>query len=179
MAMTYNQRRASRLKRAKMCVDCGRKAAARRRTRCLACLRRLAESAAVHRAEARGRGVCYECGKKIKVPARCDSCKSKRSSDKSGKRERKMTKELRGVVGRAKKLSQMFASILLLRTGRWTVSEWADELGVHPRTAYRMIAALRRCGITIEVSREREHVRGQATPLYTIPADPLRKLLRL
>jgi len=84
-----------------------------------------------------------------------------------------------GATVRMRGLGQMVASVLLLRTGRWTLNEWADELGMHWRSVYRLITALRKCGVTIEVSREREHGRGTATPYYRIPAEPLRKLLRL
>ena len=71
------------------------------------------------------------------------------------------------------------ASIILLGTGRWTITEWSAELGVQRRTTYRLITTLRRAGIAVEVSREREHERGPATPLYSIPGEPIRKLLRL
>jgi len=84
-----------------------------------------------------------------------------------------------GATIRLRGLGQMVASILLLRTGRWTLYEWADELGMHWRSVYRLITALRKYGVTIEVSREREHGRGTATPHYRIPSEPLRKLLRL
>lgn len=59
------------------------------------------------------------------------------------------------------------------------MSELAAELRVRQRTAYRLIGALRRVGVTVEVSREREVDRGMEAGYYTIPAEPLRKLLKL
>lgn len=84
-----------------------------------------------------------------------------------------------GAAVRGRMLMEVLASILLLRTGRWTIAEWADELAVNRRTIYRLIRSLRAAGIVIEVSREREHERGSPTPLYRVPAEPLRQLLRL
>jgi hypothetical protein len=170
--------RAKRLK-AGLCGDCGKRKRWRKSPRCRACLRKVREGVATLRRERRARGECTTCGCKVSLPERCDACKQARSSETSPPRVLKTAVDLSGTIGRARLMSRTFASILLLRTGRWTIAEWADELGLKLRTAYRLIHSMRRAGITIEVSREREHERGMATPLYTIPAEPLRKLLRL
>jgi predicted DNA-binding transcriptional regulator YafY len=84
-----------------------------------------------------------------------------------------------GTHVRGRQLHHVMSAMLILRRGRWTVSELAAELRVRQRTAYRLISALRRVGVTVEVSREREVDRGMAAGYYTIPAEPLRKLLKL
>jgi predicted DNA-binding transcriptional regulator YafY len=67
----------------------------------------------------------------------------------------------------------------VLRRGRWTVEDIAAEIGVKGRTIYRLFRAFKAAGITIELTRERQHAQGMATGYYTIPAEPLRRLLRL
>jgi predicted DNA-binding transcriptional regulator YafY len=76
-------------------------------------------------------------------------------------------------------LADTLRMLVVLRRGRWTVYDIADELGLHWRTAYRLIRALRLAGITVELSRERETTKGMGTGYYTIPAEQLRKLLKL
>jgi predicted DNA-binding transcriptional regulator YafY len=70
-------------------------------------------------------------------------------------------------------------TMLVLRRGRWTAHELAGEIGVHWRTAYRLVEQLRDAGVTIEVSREREGGQRNLTRYYRVPADPLRKLMKL
>lgn len=76
-------------------------------------------------------------------------------------------------TGRARLLRDIFGALVTLRRGRWTMPELADELKMQWRSAYRLVAVLRACGVTVEVARERDGA------YYQIPADPLRKLLRL
>jgi predicted DNA-binding transcriptional regulator YafY len=76
-------------------------------------------------------------------------------------------------------LADALRMLVVLRRGRWTVYDIADELGLHWRTAYRTIRALRLAGVTVELSRERETTRGMGTGYYSVPAEPLRKLLKL
>ena len=99
--------------------------------------------------------------------------------DQSPTRARVQALSAVGTITRTRQLGHVLASVILLRTGRWTIAEWSAELGVQRRTTYRLITTLRRAGIAVEVSREREHERGPATPLYSIPGEPIRKLLRL
>jgi len=80
---------------------------------------------------------------------------------------------------RGRLLLKALQAVVILRRGRWTIKELANELGIEGRAAYRLIASLRSVGITIQVSREREAPRGMATGYYRVPAEPLRKLLKL
>jgi len=79
----------------------------------------------------------------------------------------------RRYVGRDRLFVEAFRAVLILRKGRWTMIELADELGMEWRSAYRLVAALRRAGITVERSRE-----GKAW-YYQVPAEPLRRAMRL
>ena len=76
-------------------------------------------------------------------------------------------------MGRGRILHEALRALIVLRRGRWTMAGLAAELGVHWRSAYRLVDQLREAGVTIEVSEE-----GQAR-YYQVPAGPLRKLLRL
>lgn len=81
---------------------------------------------------------------------------------------------------RGRLLTEALLAMVVLRRGRWTVRELADELGLGSRSAYRMLASLRAAGVTVEASYERwSGTRGLGEGHYTIPAEPLRKLLRL
>lgn len=70
-------------------------------------------------------------------------------------------------------LTYALRALVVLRKGRWTMQDLADELGLPLRSAYYLRDALRDVGITVEETREGN--RG----FYRVPADPLRKLLRL
>ena len=89
------------------------------------------------------------------------------------------TKPRRLNTTRDHRVRDVLRLLVTLRRGRWTVEDIAAELGLRWRATYRLLATLRAVGVTLEVSREREHPRGTATPLYSVPAEPLRKLLRL
>ena len=80
-------------------------------------------------------------------------------------------------AGRGRVLHEALQVLLVLRRGRWTMAELAAELGVYWRTAYRLVEALREAGVTVEVSADQD---GDQRPrYYQVPAEPLRKLLRL
>lgn len=64
-------------------------------------------------------------------------------------------------------------AIVLLRSGRWTIRELAAELGLHVRSAYRMLHALEAAGVELEV-----HVEGSLRH-YRVRAPALRRLLKL
>lgn len=82
--------------------------------------------------------------------------------------------------GRGDVLRTAIRLVLTLRRGRWTMFELADELGILWRTAYRLVKDLEAVGVTVERSREKEHVgRGGGAVYYRIPAGPLKKLLKL
>jgi len=68
---------------------------------------------------------------------------------------------------------------VVLRRGRWTMVELADELGIHWRTAYRVVTDLRAAGVVVEISREREEGQRGFVGYYQVPGEPLRKLLKL
>ena len=148
--------------------------------RCAGCLKKAVEHQRGLLASRRAAGKCYSCGQP--VPVLCAGCsrrKQERRSDRSPTRARVQALSAVGTITRTRQLGNVLASIILLGTGRWTITEWSAELGVQRRTTYRLITTLRRAGIAVEVSREREHERGPATPLYSIPGEPIRKLLRL
>ena len=84
-----------------------------------------------------------------------------------------------GQISRGRLLTEAIRAMVMLRRGRWTVPELADELGIQWRSGYRLLASLRAAGITVEVSRERSGGRGMGEGHYSIPAEPLRRLLRL
>lgn len=49
------------------------------------------------------------------------------------------------------------------------MEEFADELGIHWRTAYRIIDGLREAGVTVEVSRERDDgAQGAGAGYYSV-----------
>ncbi len=74
-------------------------------------------------------------------------------------------------------LQTAFRALIVLRRGRWTMAELADELGIHWRTAYRVVRDLRAAGVVVERSIERE---GQIQIVhYQASAAALRRLLRL
>lgn len=163
------------------CAACGKRAPARGHTMCIPCLRRMSEASAVTRALRRGEGRCTACGELVRIPHRCDECRraaGKRSSEKSPRAIRERAIAI-GSASRMRQLGRVWASIMLLRTGRWTIAEWGDAVGIGMRSAYRLRDLLRNAGVTIDVSKERAAKQGAATPLYTIPAEPLRRLLRL
>jgi predicted DNA-binding transcriptional regulator YafY len=82
--------------------------------------------------------------------------------------------------GRGDVLRTALKMLTVLRRGRWTMAEAADEVGVHWRAAYRIVDALRAAGVTVEVSRERDDgAPGIGAGYYSVPADPLRRLLKL
>lgn len=74
-------------------------------------------------------------------------------------------------------LQTAFRAIVVLRRGRWTMFELADELGIHWRTAYRVVRDLEAAGVTVEKSEEREG--RQYSVHYRVPTVALRRLLRL
>jgi predicted DNA-binding transcriptional regulator YafY len=76
-------------------------------------------------------------------------------------------------TGRTRLIRDVIGALVVLRRGRWTILELADELKMQWRSTYRLIAALRATGVTVERSQE-----GVAA-YYQIPAEELRKLLRL
>lgn len=78
---------------------------------------------------------------------------------------------------RGRLLRTAFRACVILRRGRWTMIDLADELGVKWRTAYRLVHDLRAAGVTVEASEEREG--RDRTVYYSVPAGALRKLLRL
>lgn len=86
-------------------------------------------------------------------------------------------KSSRDHAGRGHILQTAFRALVLLRAGRWTMFELADELGITWRTAYRVVSDLRAVGVEIETSEEREG--RQYSRHYSAPAGPLRKLLGL
>lgn len=90
-----------------------------------------------------------------------------------GKRATKR-KPAPGRRGRA--LQQVVHAIVALRRGRWTMHDFAGELGVTLRTAYRIMDAIKASGVRVDATRE-PNERGMATPYYRIPPDPLRKLM--
>jgi hypothetical protein len=179
---TYQAKLIASRRREGLCIECGKRKPARARTRCTPCLRLACEHQAVRRAEARGEGLCCYCGERVRIPVYCDRCtrkKGERKAEKSPPAVRKQARAIVGTVARGRQLRQVLASILLLRTGRWTIAEWSAELGMHLRTTYRLLTTLRQAGIEVEVSREREHQRGTATPLYRIRAEAAAKALGL
>ena len=174
-AKIHKQRR-----RAGLCIGCGKRSPTPGRIRCAGCLKKAVEHQRGLRASRRAAGKCYSCGEA--VPVLCAGCsrrKQERRSDRSPTRARVEALSAVGTITRTRQLGHVLASVILLRTGRWTITEWSAELGVQRRTTYRLITTLRRAGIAVEVSREREHERGPTTPLYSIPGEPIRKLLRL
>lgn len=74
-------------------------------------------------------------------------------------------------------LQTAFRAIVVLRRRRWTMADLADELGIHWRTAYRVVRDLEAAGVTVEKSVEREG--RQYSVHYRVPAVALRRLLRL
>lgn len=94
-------------------------------------------------------------------------------------KHRRIQRAQAGQVARGRLLEEALRALVVLRRGRWTVVELADDLGLHWRSAYRLLASLRAAGVTVEVSRE--HAPGQRgyLALYRVPSEPLRKLLRL
>ena len=102
-----------------------------------------------------------------------------RRSQRSPAKARRQARAAIGTLTRGRLLAYAFRAIVLLRRGRWTVEEMAAELGILWRTGYRLIASLRAAGVTVEVSREHSPGQRGYLALYTIPAEPLRRLLRL
>jgi hypothetical protein len=80
---------------------------------------------------------------------------------------------------RGRLLVEAISALRVLRRGRWTVAELSDELGIHWRAGYRLLASLRAAGVTVEVSREHGPGKRGYDAYYQIPAEPLRRLLRL
>lgn len=78
---------------------------------------------------------------------------------------------------RNKILRQGLRAMIILRAGRWTMAELADELGVGWRTAYRIVDGIRDAGIPVEASG----TRGRDTDgiHYRITASDVRKALKL
>lgn len=79
--------------------------------------------------------------------------------------------------GRGMVLQTAFRALVILRRGRWTMAELADELGIHWRTAYRVVRDLETVGVVVERSQERAG--RQHVAHYQVSAAALRKLLRL
>lgn len=74
---------------------------------------------------------------------------------------------------RERLLIQALRAIVILRAGRWTMMDLAGELGVERRTAYRIVDALRRAGVSVEISRE------SVQAYYRISAAEMRRVLKL
>jgi hypothetical protein len=164
-------------KSAGLCVECGRGRAATGRVRCRACLRHESERQLERRLKARGKGACAYCGKPVRVPVACDGCREDQRAEHDEARVTRQ-RDPAAVAGlaaqtRERQLVEVIAAVALLRRGRWSVVELAAELGQHKRTTYRMISAIRRAGIVVEASREGSY------RYYAIPAESLRKVLRL
>lgn len=103
-----------------------------------------------------------------------------RKSPPIGRPRKTTRREAAGVAVRGRLLTEALRALVVLRRGRWTVPELAAELGIEWRTAYRLLASLRAAGVTVDVSRERAAgQRGIGDGYYTIPAEPLRRLLKL
>lgn len=159
------------------CTSCRTRSAARGRARCKQCLH---DAVAYHRELRRKRraaGKCTACASPVQAPALCEDCAEAKQARKAAgrvrdQRDASATDSL-GSITREHQLGEVLAALVLLRRGRWTVAELAAELGQGLRTAYRMISALKRAGITVEVSREGVHSH------YQVPAEPLRRRLRL
>jgi len=171
-----------------LCAHCGKRKPAAGRTRCSRCIEYARHALADRRARLRARRFCIACGNRPASPglARCAHClvlrRTKSAAKRAKRRALRPPRELSRAPGtyvRGRQLHQVFGALRILRRGRWTIRELADELHIHWRTGYRLIDALRRIGVTVEVSREREGDRGIGSGYYTIPAEPLRKLLHL
>jgi predicted DNA-binding transcriptional regulator YafY len=78
---------------------------------------------------------------------------------------------------RGRLLQTAIRACVILRRGRWTMFELADELGVEWRTAYRIIHDMRATGVTVDASEERNG--RERAVYYSVPAGALRRLLRL
>ena len=188
--------RRERLRQSGLCRRCSKPCPPGRAT-CERCLRiqsaqratvkvhrRAASLCACGRPVARESVFCSRClrGRK-RDGRRCTVCGSRRHirstcPDRTDS-ERLSACQIDGTQVRGRQLRHVLSTMLILRRGRWTVAELAAELGMNQRTAYRLIDALRCVGVTVEVSRERETERGMGAGYYTIPSEPLRKLLRL
>lgn len=160
-----------------LCANCHRRPRVPNRTRCKPCLHLLCESARRLRVKRAAAGVCRSCATPVRAPVYCDGCAARRQELKAarridGQREPHVVEQLAGLT-RERQLGEVLAALVLLRRGRWTVAELAGELGQHLRTAYRMLSAIRRAGIEVEVSRE------GVNRYHSIPEEPLRKILRL
>jgi hypothetical protein len=113
----------------------------------------------------------------VSVPVLCERCKERRAECAAARRVR-VQREPHLVAGlgeivRERQLRQVLTAVLLLRRGRWTIRELAAELDQHWRSTYRMIAAIRLAGITVDATREAKSV------YYSNPPEPLRRILRL
>lgn len=76
-------------------------------------------------------------------------------------------------TGRGRLIRDVISALIVLRRGRWTMVELAAELSMGWRSAYRIVAALRACGITVERTTE------GVIAYFQVPPDDLRKVLRL
>jgi len=77
---------------------------------------------------------------------------------------------------RNKVLIQALRTMMILRRGRWTMFELADELGVGWRTAYRIVDGIRKTGVEVEASEDGP---GKGPVHYRISAAAVRRALRL
>jgi predicted DNA-binding transcriptional regulator YafY len=77
---------------------------------------------------------------------------------------------------RNKVLIQALRTMMILRRGRWTMFELADELRVGWRTAYRIVDGIRRVGIEVETSEDGP---AKGPVHYRISAESVRRALRL
>jgi hypothetical protein len=167
---------------AALCPDCGKRPPLAGRTRCVPCLRHASEHQLRRKLDARAEGRCHACGEEVRVPTLCGDCADKKRNRNTkraleSERERVPTKiDLKSLVGthiRNRQLGQVLAALLLLRRGRWGVKELATELEMHWRTTYRMLVSLERAGVKMAKTKDGAHA------YWTIPAEPLRKLLLL
>lgn len=78
---------------------------------------------------------------------------------------------------RNKILRQALRAMIILRSGRWTMFELADELGVGWRTAYRIVDGIRAAGIEVETSGRPGP--GTEGVHYRISGAAVRRALRL
>ncbi len=78
-----------------------------------------------------------------------------------------------------RQLTVLLEALLTLRRERLSVAELAGRLEVSARAAYRFVRALRECGVVVDEARSPAEGRGRPGTVYSVPAEPLRKVLGL